>query len=304
MKRKKYICDFKNDVLFKYALCDDQNPDCVYLLKLMIEDIIHIEVDQVTVINPDLNPQSLNDKDMILDIQVRTKDGKIIDVEMQNSNLYQSLYQRFQLYGSRMLVKQEKAGGNYIDLHHVYQIIFIDDIDKDNLVLMDEYVSRNKYGKVEKYSLMTRTYVYLPYINVISEHKPLSEFNKLEKLIYVFENGFKDGIIESKDEVVSIMKKKVDEFNQNELLQDMAFNRDLNRKAKATELRDVQEKAKKEGIEEGSLQERYNAVLSLFEHFYPDEDNTFLKGKSYQVYQQVFEMLLNQKSLEDIKKVI
>ena len=91
--------------------------------------------------NPDLNPQHVEDKDMILDIRVTNEDGEICDVEMQNSSLDQEQYQRFQIYGARLLVEQQKRGDDYVtNIHHVFQLIFIDDLDKDNLVLIDRYI--------------------------------------------------------------------------------------------------------------------------------------------------------------------
>ena len=48
------------------------------------------------------------------------------------------------------------------NINHVYQIIFIDDIDKANLKLYDRYERRNKEGKLEKYNLLTRIYVQMP----------------------------------------------------------------------------------------------------------------------------------------------
>lgn len=33
-KRPEKITDFKNDVYFKYLLANDQDPQCVYMLKV------------------------------------------------------------------------------------------------------------------------------------------------------------------------------------------------------------------------------------------------------------------------------
>ena len=98
------------------------------------------------------------------------------------------------------------------------QIIFIDDIDKANLKLYDRYESRNEEGKLEKYNLLTRVYVQMPYINLIKKQKKLEEFSEIEKGIYIFENGITDDIIRLKEDnkVVEIMKEKIERFNQDE----------------------------------------------------------------------------------------
>ena len=198
-KEKRRIEDFKNDVLFKFTLRDDQDPDCLYLLKLIIENIAGIECCSLKVQNPELNPQHVEDKDMILDVRVINEKDEICDVEMQNSSLDQEQYQRFQIYGARLLVEQQKRGQDYVsNIHHVFQLIFIDDLDKDNLVLIDRYVSKNEEGHIEKYHLITRIYIYLPYINLLKKEKGLDKFNELEIAIYIFKNGIDDDIINYK----------------------------------------------------------------------------------------------------------
>ena len=78
--------------MFKFTLRDDQDPDCLYLLKLIIENIAGIECHSLKVQNPELNPQHVEDKDMILDIRVMNENGEICDVEMQNSSLDREQY--------------------------------------------------------------------------------------------------------------------------------------------------------------------------------------------------------------------
>ena len=62
-----------------------KDVQCYYLLKLIIEEIAHIKTQEITVLNSELNPSHISDKDMILDIQVITEDGELVDIEMQNS---------------------------------------------------------------------------------------------------------------------------------------------------------------------------------------------------------------------------
>ena len=153
-----------------------------------------------------------------------------------------------------MLSRQEKERDDYQkNINHVYQIIFIDDIDKANLKLYDRYESRNEEGKPEKYNLLTRVYVQMPYINLIKKQKKLEEFSEIEKGIYIFENGITDDIIRLKEDnkVVKIMKEKIERFNQDEQLRDMAYKRSLNRWANERDKQDMYEKGKEEGIKQG-----------------------------------------------------
>ena len=307
VKRIDKIYDFKNDFMFKHSLGNDQDPDSFYLLKLFIEGILNISCKSITILNPDLVVENIEDKDMLLDIRVQTNNGDYVNIEMFSKNQYQ----RFQIYGASLLSRQEKEGDDYQkNINHVYQIIFIDDIDKANLKLYDRYESRNEEGKLEKYNLLTRVYVQMPYINLIKKQKKLEEFSEIEKGIYIFENGITDDIIRLKEDnkVVEIMKEKIERFNQDEQLRDMAYKRSLNRWANERDKQDMYEKGKEEGIEEGIKQGieqgKYNLIKQLFNKYYPEEDDNILENLNNEQYDKIFEMILNNYSIEKIKNII
>ena len=308
IKRIDKIYDFKNDFMFKHSLGNDQDPDSFYLLKLFIEGILNISCKSITILNPDLVVENIEDKDMLLDIRVQTNTGDYVNIEMQYSAFSKNQYQRFQIYGASLLSRQEKEGDDYQkNINHVYQIIFIDDIDKANLKLYDRYESRNEEGKPEKYNLLTRVYVQMPYINLIKKQKKLEEFSEIEKGIYIFENGITDDIIRLKEDnkVVEIMKEKIERFNQDEQLRDMAYKRSLNRWANERDKQDMYEKGKEEGIEEGIKQGieqgKYNLIKQLFNKYYPEEDDNILENLNNQEYDKIFEMILDNRSINEIK---
>ena len=299
VKRIDKIYDFKNDFMFKHSLGNDQDPGSFYLLKLFIEGILNISCKSITILNPDLVVENIEDKDMLLDIRVQTNTGDYVNIEMFSKNQYQ----RFQIYGASLLSRQEKEGNDYQkNINHVYQIIFIDDIDKANLKLYDRYESRNEEGKPEKYNLLTRVYVQMPYINLIKKQKKLEEFSEIEKGIYIFENGITDDIIRLKEDnkVVEIMKEKIERFNQDEQLRDMAYKRSLNRWANERDKQDMYEKGKEEGIK----QEKYNLIKQLFNKYYPKEDDSILENLNSEQYDKIFEMILDNRSINEIKELL
>ena len=311
VKRIDKIYDFKNDFMFKHSLGNDQDPGSFYLLKLFIEGILNISCKSITILNPDLVVENIEDKDMLLDIRVQTNTGDYVNIEMQYSAFSKNQYQRFQIYGASLLSRQEKEGDDYQkNINHVYQIIFIDDIDKANLKLYDRYESRNEEGKLEKYNLLTRVYVQMPYINLIKKQKKLEEFSEIEKGIYIFENGITDDIIRLKEDnkVVEIMKEKIERFNQDEQLRDMAYKRSLNRWANERDKQDMYEKGKEEGIEEGIKQGieqgKYNLIKQLFNKYYPEEDDNILENLNNEQYDKIFEMILDNRSINEIKEFL
>ena len=307
VKRIDKIYDFKNDFMFKHSLGNDQDPDSFYLLKLFIEGILNISCKSITILNPDLVVENIEDKDMLLDIRVQTNTGDYVNIEMFSKNQYQ----RFQIYGASLLSRQEKERDDYQkNINHVYQIIFIDDIDKANLKLYDRYESRNEEGKLEKYNLLTRVYVQMPYINLIKKQKKLEEFSEIEKGIYIFENGITDDIIRLKEDnkVVEIMKEKIDRFNQDEQLRDMAYKRSLNRWANERDKQDMYEKGKEEGIEEGIkqgiIEKSKEKTKQLFNKYYPKEDDSILENLNNEQYDKIFEMILDNRGINEIKKFL
>ncbi len=206
-----------------------------------------------------------------------------------------------------MLSRQEKEGDDYQkNINHVYQIIFIDDIDKANLKLYDRYESRNEEGKLEKYNLLTRVYVQMPYINLIKKQKKLEEFSEIEKGIYIFENGITDDIIRLKEDnkVVEIMKEKIERFNQDEQLRDMAYKRSLNRWANERDKQDMYEKGKEEGIKQGIIEKSKEKTKQLFNKYYPKEDDSILENLNNEQYDKIFEMILDNRSINEIKELL
>ena len=323
IKRIDKIYDFKNDFMFKHSLGNDQDPGSFYLLKLFIEGILNISCKSITILNPDLVVENIEDKDMLLDIRVQTNTGDYVNIEMQYSAFSKNQYQRFQIYGASLLSRQEKEGDDYQkNINHVYQIIFIDDIDKANLKLYDRYESRNEEGKLEKYNLLTRVYVQMPYINLIKKQKKLEEFSEIEKGIYIFENGITDDIIRLKEnnKVVEIMKEKIERFNQDEQLRDMAYKRSLNRWANERDKQDMYEKGKEEGIKQGIeqglemgieqgvkqgiIEKSKEKTKQLFNKYYPKEDDSILENLNNEQYDKIFEMILDNRGINEIKKFL
>ena len=301
----KKIYDFKSDVLFKYSLANDQDHDSLYLLKLFIEGILKIDCHDIKVLNPDLSRNHVEDKDMILDIRVTVASGKQIDIEMQNSIFSPTQRHRFQLYGAKLLSQQEKKGDRYQNINPVYQIIFINDVDSDNLTLYDTYQSRNEKGKLEKNNLTTRVYVQLPYINVIKQYQGLDKFSELELALYIFANGITDDIMGlEKMKVIGIMKDKMERFNQDEELRLAAYNRELNIQAKNSEMKANYLRGKEEGIELGKKEEIKNLTLQLFKIKYPDEDIDILANLEVGEYELIFKMLASDQPLEEILAMI
>ena len=297
-KIRPRITDFKNDLVFKYLLSNMKDVQCRYLLKLIIEDIAHIKTQEITVLNSELNPSHISDKDMILDVHVKTVDGELIDIEMQNTKFSKEIYHRFQAYESRMLDHQVNRGDKKYseNLHKVVTILFIDDIDKDNLELIDAYMPRNRHGYVRKFNLIESYFVQLPFIKVIEKERGIKSFSKSEILIYILYQGLTHDIMTLDNEVVTIMKDKMEQFNEDEELVLAAEKRQL------VKIQHYHEGQRMH--EEGKLASKKEDTLMLFKSKFPQEDNELLENLTLQQYDHIFKALIENKDLKTIKKII
>ena len=298
-KRPVKITDYKNDVFFKYMLSNDEDPQSVYMLKVIIEGVLHIKCKNVKVLNPNINPQNVSDKDMVLDVRVETETGEKIDIEMQTSKFSTANRNRFQSYGAESIVSQTKSGDKfYGNIKKSFQIIFINDVDKNNLKLIDTYKSRNEEGKVEKCNLITRSYVQLPMIDIIVQQKGIENLSEFELVLYIFKNGMDDDIMKlTEHKVVKIMKDKMEKFNEDEELRLAAFNRELNKIAHKSEIQESFEEGKVIGIKEEKMkfiQARYGKVElewldSLNEKQLERINDIIFKESDYEKFKQEIE---------------
>ena len=101
------------------------------------------------------------------------------------------------------------------------------------------------------------------------------------------------------------MKEKIERFNQDEQLRDMAYKRSLNRWANERDKQDMYEKGNEEGIKQGLEmgieQGKYNLIKQLFNKYYPEEDDNILENLNNEQYDKIFEMILDNRSINEIK---
>ena len=300
--KPKRITDFKNDLVFKFMLSDLNDSRCYYLLKVIIEGITGIKCQELFVLNSEVNPEHLSDKDMVLDVRVKTDEGKLIDIEMQNSALTKEVHYRFQIYGARMIDHQVNRGDLLYseNVHEVYTILFVNDIDRDNLLLIDTYMPRNQLNHVRKYNLLTHHNVYLPFIDAVVREKG----SKIELTIYTLYHGITDDIMALNSEVVIMMKEKMDQFNEDEELVLAASKRQLVKIQHHQEKVRIRQEGKEEGLKEEELLKAKENTLMLFKSKYPQEDILMLENLTLSQYNEIFKALIENKDLQIIKEMI
>lgn len=113
-----------NDLIFKTIFGDPKHQSILRGFLQSVLDIPKEEYEYLEIIDPHSRLNCINDKETILDIKLKTKSKKIIDIEMQvqTSSILKS---RVIHYLANMLHEQLKIGDNYDKLKRVISILII-----------------------------------------------------------------------------------------------------------------------------------------------------------------------------------
>ena len=177
-------------------------------------------------------------------------------------------------------------------------------ISTDNLLLIDTYMPRNQLVHIRKNNLLTHHNVYLPFIDAVVREKGLKNLSRIELAIYTLYHGITDDIIALNSEVVTMMKEKMDQFNEDEELVLAASKRQLVKIQHHQEKVRIRQEGKEEGLKEGELLKAKENTLMLFKSKYPQEDILILENLTLSQYNEIFKALIENKNLQIIKEMI
>lgn len=121
----KKLLSPKNDYVFKKIMGDQHNIDILAGFLKSLLDIPHDEYEHITVEDPHLNPDIRDGKKGILDVRIKTKSGKTVNVEIQLADT-KELPARILFYASHMLTEQLSTGDNYCEIKKVISIVILD----------------------------------------------------------------------------------------------------------------------------------------------------------------------------------
>lgn len=128
-KTKEKYYTAMNDVVFKNALCTEENKD---LLKWLLEKIIHKKIEDLIILNNELPVNNYNQKGRTLDVLVKTP-NEIINIEV-NSAYYSQLPVRNAGYLMSDYVEDLDRGEDYEVMNTHIQINFTKGLPKDALL--------------------------------------------------------------------------------------------------------------------------------------------------------------------------
>jgi len=120
-----FLMSPKNDFVFKLIFGDEKNKDLLIALLSAILGIPKKEFEGLEIINSELLREFSEDKKGILDVRVKTKLGKQIDIEIQILPT-DFMPERTMFYWSKMYTSQIKPGDTYQTLKKCITINIVD----------------------------------------------------------------------------------------------------------------------------------------------------------------------------------
>ena len=120
-----FIMSPKYDFVFKYIFGNEKHKDLLIALLSDILDVSEEEFEGIEIINSELLKEFKEDKKGILDVRVKTKVGKQIDVEIQILPT-DYMAERTIFYWSKMYTSQIKPGDTYDKLKKCVTINILD----------------------------------------------------------------------------------------------------------------------------------------------------------------------------------
>lgn len=115
----------KTDVVFKLIFGDQRNTDILSSFLQAVIDLPAEEYEKITVIDPHLKADLLDDKWGVLDVKIQTKIGKKIDVEIQVQP-ETPMRERLIYYLAKMITEQIRTGDDYAVIKRAISVVITD----------------------------------------------------------------------------------------------------------------------------------------------------------------------------------
>lgn len=115
----------RSDVIFKLFFSDERNNELLMAFLKSVLDIPADDYEEISIIDPHLLREYPDDKLGIMDVKLKTKTGKIINVEIQVAPLPQ-FRERIIFYDAKMITEQIGDGEDYDVIKRVISVVITD----------------------------------------------------------------------------------------------------------------------------------------------------------------------------------
>jgi predicted transposase/invertase (TIGR01784 family) len=121
----KSILSPKSDTIFKLIFGEQKNVDILASFLQAVLDLPEEEYAELFIVNPNIERKSPKDKLSIVDVMIKTKTGKTVEVEIQKLAIPE-MKERIVYYASKIIAGQIKKGDGYANIKKVVSIVITD----------------------------------------------------------------------------------------------------------------------------------------------------------------------------------
>ena len=252
-----------NDVIFKRVFTKKEKSG---ILEDFLSSILKVKIKKAIVKNAEIPKDALKEKLSVLDIRAETDNNKIIDLEMQVKNKYNTK-QRGVYYMSKNIATQLFGGGHYQDIKPSVVILILN----YNLYKVNSYhvIAHMKLEKTRD-----ENYINLGYTNEEKEATDMLEMHIIELPKYRRKKG---KTYTKKEQWLSLIagekEKKMARLDEPKVKEALKLVEEVLADSKERDLYESRKLAKydrycvrKHGIEEGKNSERRKIIKRLRKH--------------------------------------
>ena len=249
-KNNKEYIPLSFDLMFKKVFADEEDKSSLICL---LDYILDIKVDDVTILNPEIIASNFYDKGTTVDLIVKLEDGTVISIEM-NTNTGTFVIVRNLFYLTKIMSKNIDSENSYLDLHKHIQVNFDTKGKHTNPImkycLLDEETHEKLTDKIEIIRIDVGYFKELCYTKDASD---LDLKTRLIGLVGIDNREIAESITRGDDKLEHIIKK-VEKFSDTEEIIG-AYDIEKHRKMMAeAEKEEARREAKQQGIEQGVVQ--------------------------------------------------
>ncbi|MDR1062870.1 MAG: Rpn family recombination-promoting nuclease/putative transposase [Azoarcus sp.] len=237
----------KNDVVFKRLFGDGRDIDLLTDFLQSTLDLPAEEYEEVTLADPHLSRENLGDKLGILDIKVKTRSGKVLDVEIQICDLPQ-MRERIVFYLARMITEQIGEGDEYRKIQRSICVLITDFVlVPENAVYHNRYTLRDAETGSEFSDLIEVDTLELPKLPRNGDGSALWDW-----LMFLNARSEEDlTMLGEKNVQVKKAVAKLIALSADEETRQLAESREKLRRDNAARMYAAEQKGRMEGLEQG-----------------------------------------------------
>jgi predicted transposase/invertase (TIGR01784 family) len=237
----------RNDIIFKMLFGDERDID---LLTDFLQSALNLpaeDYEEVILVDPHLSRETLGDKLGILDVKVRMRSGKMVDIEIQLCDLPQ-MHERIVFYLAKMITEQIGEGDDYRQIQRSICVLITDFVlVPENDVYHNRYTLRDANTHSEFSDLLEIDTLELPKLPQDEDGSTLWDWLK-------FLNARNEEDLTMLGEKNTHLKKAVAKLialSADEEARMLAESREKMRRDNAARIYAAEQKGREEGREEG-----------------------------------------------------